>query len=96
MVIKPTVGRVVWFYPYSHEDFPKQPNQPLAAMVACVWSDTCVNLVVFDANGYPHSKASVFLYQGDGDKPDSGYCEWMPYQKGQAAKAEDLEKKLGI
>jgi hypothetical protein len=24
------------------------------------------------------------------------YCEWMPYQKGQAAKSEELEKELAL
>ncbi|MBF5006826.1 hypothetical protein ISG32_21500 [Diaphorobacter sp. NR2-3-3-1] len=46
-----------------------------------------------DANGNAHSRTSVPLVQ-DGDScPANGYyCEWMPYQKGQAAKTEAAEK----
>jgi hypothetical protein len=79
-MIKPTIGRVVWFHPESSTE----AEQPYAAIVAHVWSDTCVNLAVFDSNGNVSSHTSVFLYQGDTDKPSSKYCEWMPYQIGQA------------
>lgn len=93
-MIKPTVGRVVWYTPSVDEDFPRQSNQPLAAIVCCVWSDTCVNLAVFDANGCTHSRTSVLLLQEGNERPTHGFCEWMPYQKGQAAKTESLEKQL--
>jgi hypothetical protein len=47
-----------------------------------------VNLAVFDSNGVSHSRTSVQLVQAGEDKPEHGYfCEWMPYQVGQAAKA---------
>lgn len=92
-VIKPTVGRVVLFYPRGH-----QPNeQPHAAIIAHVWSDTCVNLAIFDANGqpYPPGHTSILLVQPGSEVPSGGnYCTWMPYQVGQAAKTEELEKKL--
>lgn len=78
-MIKPTVGRVVWFYPSgSNATF-----QPLAAIVAHVWSDTCVNLAIFDANGVPMPKppTSVLLVQEGNEVPSGGhYCCWMPYQ----------------
>lgn len=92
-VISPTIGRVVWFYPKGHP----AGNQPLAAIVAHVWSDTCVNLAILDANGRPMDAppTSVLLVQDDAEVPSGGlYCAWMPYQKGQAAKTEALEKKL--
>lgn len=79
-MIKPTIGRVVWFHPAGSSN----DDQPLAAIVAHVWSDTCVNLAVFDANGIASNQTSVFLFQGDSDRPSSSYCEWMPYQIGQA------------
>jgi hypothetical protein len=96
-MIKPTIGRVVWYHPHSFQasaDF--APTPICAAIVAFVHSDHCVNLAVFDANGNSHSRTSVTLIQ-DGAEPSEGgnYCEWMPYQKGQAAKAESLEAKLG-
>ena len=89
-MIKPTIGRVVWYHPQNAEP----DDQPNAALVAYVWSDTLVNLAVFDSNGSAYNKSSVFLYQGDGEPPSSSYCEWMPYQQGQAAKTEALEKQL--
>ncbi len=91
-MIKPTVGRVVWFYPKGGES-----SQPLAALVAHVWSDTCVNLAIFDANGKPmmDPPTSVLLVQDGNERPSGGpFCEWMPYQKGQAAKTEQLEKQV--
>lgn len=89
-MIKPTVGRVVWFYKY----IPSQGYKgPLAGHVAFVHSDTMVNLMVIDENGHPRSETSVLLVQ-DGQPPSGDYCTWMPYQKGQAAKTEALETQL--
>lgn len=91
-MIKPTVGRVVWFYPSNTDPLfafdSVKAGEPLAGHVAKVWSDTCVNLMVIDPNGVPTNRTSVFLYQGDTDRPGSCFAEWMPYQKGQAAKQE--------
>jgi hypothetical protein len=58
-------------------------DQPLVAIIAHVWSDTCVNLAVFSPNGAATFHTSVFLYQGDegSERPSSQYAEWMPYQK---------------
>lgn len=91
--IKPTVGRIVWFNPAASDNIARQGFSPLAAIIACVWSDTCVNLAVFDANGNQHSRTSVLLVSDDMPAPTENYAEWMPYQKGQAAKTEALESK---
>ena len=58
-----------------------------------VHGDRMVNLTVHDHNGVSWPVCSVPLLQ-EGDAPVVGsfYCEWMPYQKGQAAKTEALEK----
>lgn len=90
-MIKPTVGRVVLYTPSSADNtIAKLDNQPLAAIVACVWSDTCVNLAVFDSNGVATNRTSVLLIQDDAPKPSGGnYAEWMPYQIGQAKKAAE-------
>ena len=92
-MITPTVGRVVWFWP-SKEDrsICSGGEQPLPAIVCHVWSDSCVNLAGFDANGVSFSRASVPLHQEGNPRPDAFFAEWMPYQKGQAAKTEQLEK----
>lgn len=89
-MIAPTIGRVVWFWENAG-----QP-QPLPGIVCFVHSDTRVNLAVFDANGNTSGKTSVFLYQGDTERPTMHFAEWMPYQKGQAAKTEQLEKQINI
>ena len=93
MIIKPTVGRVVWYYPPTNSGesgFARHstPGEPLAAIIARVWNDNCVNLSVFDANGIAHSRTSVTLIHDDDSKTDSGHCRWMPFQKGQAAKQD--------
>ena len=100
-MIKPTVGRVVWFYPAPGRFYPapghsfaRKDDQPLAAHIAYVWSDHLVNLLVIDHDGRVAACASVPLNQGDEHDQPVPYCTWMPYQKGQAAKAEQLEEKL--
>lgn len=85
-MIKPTIGRVVWFYPAGHPE----GEQPHAALIAYVWDDTRVNLAAHDANGNAYGVTSVLLIQDDGAVPSGGfYATWMPYQVGQA-KAQEL------
>lgn len=87
-MIKPTVGRVVWYYS-------AQDAEPHAAMITKVWGDRCVNLAIFNESGTPYSNTSVTLLQ-DGDAiPAHCHATWMPYQKGQAAKTEELQAQLG-
>jgi hypothetical protein len=83
-MIKPTVGRVVLYHPPFTADSGSN-EETYAAIVCHVWSDTCVNLAVFDSNGVASNQTSVFLFQGDGERPGSSYAEWMPYQKQVAA-----------
>jgi hypothetical protein len=92
-VIKPTVGRVVWFWDsaLTAED---PAGEPLAAIIARVWSDTCVNLAVFDSNGTPTCRSSVTLYQDEGERPGGSHASWMPYQVGQAKRAEEIERQF--
>lgn len=83
-VIKPTVGRVVWFY-----NAPGAPER--AAIIAHVWSDTCINAAIITQDGqmYPQPPTSIPLIQDGTPLPTAGYyCTWMPFQVGQAAKAE--------
>ena len=101
-MIEPTIGRVVLFWPtlayardkgMAYED----SGKPLAALVTYVHGDRMVNLTVHDHNGVTWPVCSVPLVQEGDDAviPGSFYCEWMPYQKGQAAKTEALEKVVG-
>jgi len=57
-------------------------------MVCGVVDDSTVNLVVFDANGYPHPMSGIHLCQDD-EQPEQYTAEWMPYQIGQAKKYEE-------
>lgn len=74
-MIKPTIGRVVWFWTGGPQ------TQAMTGLVCYVHSDTNINLAVFDANGTVHAETSVYLYQGDGERPEGRFAEWMPYQK---------------
>lgn len=88
-MIKPTVGRVVWFYPLGHTP---EKNQPLSAQIAYVHSDACINIGYLDQNGVADHATSVLLYQEDEmPRPTTSYCCWMPNQRGQAQKTEALE-----
>lgn len=83
--IKPTIGRVVWFYPSGH----REGSLPHAAMIAYVHSDTLVNLGALDPNGRSYSETSVTLIQEGDAVPDGGrYATWMPFQIGQAKQTE--------
>lgn len=89
-MITPTVGRVVWV---KNRPGAINTNQPEAALVTYVWSDTMVNVGGFDANGVPFAYTSMPLWQDEAAVGGQGapHAEWMPFQKGQAAKTEALE-----
>ncbi|HEY4037822.1 MAG TPA: hypothetical protein VGM15_03290 [Burkholderiaceae bacterium] len=94
-LITPTVGRIVWYYPHRTEPIDCNPGEPLAAIVARVHNEASVTLCVFDSGGAPHVKRSVPLFQDEKQEQQyigvSSFCCWMPYQKGQAAKTEQLQ-----
>lgn len=84
-MIKPTIGRVVHYRPTGIS------GVICAALITAVHSDTCINLRAFHADGTDSAPASVDLVQDD-NYPSDGrpFAEWMPYQIGQAAKAEPV------
>ena len=88
-MIVPTIGRVIWYY-HGHS----AQSQPYAALVTYVHSPSLVNVVAFNANGEPLPCTSVPLIQDGSERPSGHYAESMPYQKGQAAKTEALEKQV--
>lgn len=103
-IIKPTVGRKVWFRNNgSMQKLPRADGgtahpvfcgieQPMDATVIFVHGARMVNLDITDHIGQRFVATSVPLLQDDDAIPDMGfYCEWMPYQKGQAAKVEAKE-----
>lgn len=97
-VIKPTVGRRVWFRPsdkfLASNPILTQfnPEQPMDAGIVYVHHDHMVNLIVTDHVGKTLAVPSVPLlagqYVADEDAGVYCCCEWMPYQKSQAAKTE--------
>lgn len=92
-MIKPTIGRVVWFWPVGlpigSAFIYRGDGQPCAALISFVWSDRLVNLSVMDHNGNQHAFTSVILIQEGDEKPGAGdFCSWMPYQMGQAKREE--------
>ena len=93
-LITPTIGRVVHYYPEEWEvaylGFARGEH---TALIVAVHGDRMINVVVFDRQGNMFKRPSIPLLQ-EGDPAICGcHCEWMPYQKGQAAKTEEAEKK---
>lgn len=83
-MIKPTIGRVVWYYKFLGTG--KGHEGPHAALVARVWNDSMLNLSVATYEGEMQSHTSVKLIQEWEEVPQQDYCGWMPYQIGQAKK----------
>jgi hypothetical protein len=87
-MIVPTIGRVV----LVHRGMSDQAEP---AFVCYVHNERLINVGGFTKNGAAFSATSIQLVQeGDEIKNPKYYAEWMPYQKGQAAKTEALEQQL--
>ena len=90
-LIKPTVGRVLHVYINDYYALNHEPELaidiPLAAIIAYVHSDERVNLAVFNVDGKAFAVEDVYLAHGATVPSGENYAVWMPYQKGQAAKA---------
>lgn len=94
--IVPTIGRVVLYVP-GPGDHTAVGNQPHAATVAFVHNDNLVNLSIVDANGMQYARTEVPLVnEGETSETLHGFCHWMPYQIGQAAKTEEIENQLKV
>lgn len=84
--MKPTVGRVVYYKSLG------SPNGEFistdrAAIITSVINDIRVSLCILNPNGMYFN---LDVEQGQ----EAGQWDWMPFQKGQAAKTEELERKL--
>lgn len=86
-VIKPSVGRAIWYYPSGKSQLDAD-IQPLAATIAFVHSDRLINIGYLTANGIAYSNTSVQLVQEGDEIPSGPFCKWMPFQLGQAKKYE--------
>jgi hypothetical protein len=102
IIIKPTIGRRVWYWPSELEYAEAERltkgeegvlgaqdrSQPCDAGICYVHDERRVNLTVADHAGLLHARRYVPLVQ-EGDAPPppgTAYAQWMPYQTGQAAK----------
>lgn len=90
--IKPTNGRVLWFFPHANSTLNKgRDGQPLAATVAHVNGDETVNLTVHAVDGSTLAVQYVPILQ-DGEDQASQHARWMPYQVGQARKEQQSDR----
>ena len=80
----------MWFWKNGE----KEGVQPETGLVAYVHSYSMVNLAVFSHNGEQRAETSVYLLPDGNERLANRYATWMPYQKGQAAKLEALEKTV--
>lgn len=98
-VVKPTVGRRLWYWPGFEDrnalapmhpvDHPNGVPQPFDAGVLFVWSDTAVNLQITDHHGgiWFREKVRILTPGEDHNESDAlGVAQWMPYQAKQAEK----------
>jgi hypothetical protein len=84
----PTVGRVVYYKSYGTPNGEYKPEDR-AAIVTRVHTDECVDLCVLNPTGMFFNQSVMRDEEGNG-----GTWDWMPYQKGQAKKTEELEAQL--
>ena len=95
--IAPTIGRQVWFFGAPHDGLAThdgRPNHncrrfdkdlPMSATVVYVWPSGLVNLNVIDHGGQHYAVTKAVLRQAGEKQPETpSWCEWMPYQIGQA------------
>jgi hypothetical protein len=98
-VIRPTIGRVVWYKATLHEDYPGARAGFQAAMICAVLNDRLVNLLVVDQAGNTMGRTMVPLIQpGDESQLQWGYCCWPEYHdagKSTAALEERLHQQAG-
>lgn len=98
-VINPTVGRILYYTPGVDDPWMSRQYAPFAAIIARVNSDNTVNLGVLDGSGHCNPRPNVTLIQGALiAEPEKAYCTWMDYQRGQAARSDELiaELRLGL
>lgn len=74
-VAPPMIGCILHFWPYR----PIEPagQQPVAAILTFVHSETCVDLCVFLPRRSPEPRTSVLLVPPGGEHPAAGaYATW--------------------
>lgn len=87
----PTVGRMVYYYHYSHG------NKEMAAIVAGILPGSGLTInasVVSRLGAVVTAGVQDIPHESERPTPSSHYWDWMPFQKGQTAKTEELQRKL--
>jgi hypothetical protein len=92
-MITPTIGRQVWFVHKGKYTHARALGPIFAATITHVWSDHCINIAAIDSDGMVFGVTSVELCQ-ETLAPPHPHCVWMPYQKGQAAKVDEMERDI--
>ncbi len=105
VLIKPPIGRRIWFWPGQvdlHTVTPMRqvaPEQPFDAGIIYVYSDTCVNLQITDHQGgiWFRERVSILL-EGEDQDPGNPYgvAQWMHYQVGQAAREAERASEKAV
>lgn len=90
-VEKPTIGRMVYVFTNAISGVPK--DKPFAAVVANVDGLT-INAMVIGHSGDIILGGAQHIVHLSEHEHQTFWWDWMPYQKGQAKKAEELETEL--
>lgn len=94
-MIKPTVGRIVYFFGGAQSPIHCPTNEPLAAIITAVINEHLLNLAVFDYVGHVHPVTNCPLIQpGQATKLSATHCTWMSYQIAQAPSSQELLKTI--
>lgn len=92
--MNPTVGRIVEYVLTDRYG----ENQVRPAIIIRVWSPECVQLQVFTDGTNDGPEYASGLYWATSvrrsEEKEPRTWDWMAYQKGQAAKTEEVEKEL--
>ena len=77
---QPSIGRNVLFWRSGYEGICLDAKQPMAAKIALVHNEQCVNLSVTDHAGNVFPVSGVLLVQDGDAAPGQSrpWCEWMP------------------
>jgi hypothetical protein len=86
--MKPTVGRIVYYKSYGTPNGEYKPEQR-AAIITGVVDDETVHLCVLNPTG-------MFFNLNVKRGQNSGQWDWIPYQKGQAEKTDEVTESLNM
>ena len=91
-MIKPTIGRVLHFFPHVSS---APDAHPFAALLAGINEDGTINLTVSARDGSTYPVQNVRLLQDDDVPPAEGHhAAWMPFQKGQVPASSAMEERV--